>query len=1137
MKPTKWQILYFLVFICFYGELKAQQQDIKFHFNHISSEQGLSNSSVYTILQDNQGYLWFGTADGLNKYDGNRFTVFKHQPFNANSLSNNWITALAVDKYYNLWIGTYGGGLDMLNTRTMQFENFSVESERVLHINHNLIRTLYYDKNDILWIGTDAGLNAYDAQNKRLMSIGIDSSEIGKIVRNESVNAIILRDSLLYLGMWGDGLIRLNLNNKQLTRVFFHKHDKDRNNFNQIKSIVPAGPNSLFIATRGGGVFELSETDLSVVRQFTSENSTLSHNMIYSMVDYGDDLLWIGTFYNGLNLLNKKTNNITNFFASKFEKNSVSGNWIPGLFIDRTNVLWVGTDKGVSYLPLQGAGFRHYSINSSNLNLEFEANINALFEDQNGDIWVGTWGHGLIKYDIKSKTYQQFMPKMNQNSIQSERVWAVLQDKNGMLWIGTAASLDLFDPIKNQFYHYSCYVDENGYGKIPANNISSLCFMGDTSLLVGTWGGGLSAIDIRTRKVIGFDNSMIKGSRIKSLYVDKDKKLWIGSSSEGISIYNTTENSWQYLVNEAENKKSLSANDIEGFAEDETSIWVATNNSGLNKINKRSLNIDHYFLEDGLASNSLRRIVVDKTGNLWISSQNGISRLNPQTEEIRNFDQTDGLQGNEFTRGYLMLKNGEIAFGGNNGFNVFEPNSLIINKTLPKIVISRFYKFNQELNLYNELDAAGQLVLRTSDNMVSFEFRALDFNAPQKNQYLYKLEGFDKNWRKPLSEPIATYTNLPAGKYIFRVIASNNHGFWNTDGISLKVRVYPPIYLTWQFFVALFLVGIVLSVAFLKKRELYLRMAAARLERLINEKTEEIRLKNEILEDQNAEIVQQRDEIELQKQEALAQRDDIQKHRDLVQEQKEQLTDSILYAQTIQMAMMPDQRALNAFLQKSFLLFLPKDIVSGDFVWLKELNNLKYIAVADCTGHGVPGGFMSMFGISILNELVLHENMRSASEILESLRTRLIQTAAYKKDKYSNHDGIDIAMCIYDEKNAMIRFSGAHIPLYLIRKNEIHEFAADKMSVGPYVKYQAFTEQSFPVVKGDKVYLFTDGYSDQFGGNHDRKFMKSNLKQLILDMHQSDMLEQEVIFANRMKTWRGILEQVDDITGLGFMIV
>ena len=1128
--------VFYVFFILNYGAIAQQSRN--YSFNHLSMDDGLSNSSIYCIIQDHQGYLWFGSADGLNKYDGDKFTIYRHEPFNSNSLSVNWITTLAVDNSNNLWIGTYGGGLNHFNTKTKKFTSFLSSSERILHINNDVIRTLYFSKqSEILWIGTDSGLNTYDVKNSRFKLLPLDSSSISNLINTTSINAIFQRDSILWIGTWGSGIIRMNLNTSELKLMQFHRKASELRKFNLIKSIEEASETSLWVGSRGGGVFELDEKDLSIKRHFLSENSELNNDMIYSIKQFKQKQFWVGTYYNGLNLFDIKQKKWQNFTASKYDRFAISGNWIPGVFIDRTNILWIGTDNGVSYLPLEGVGFNHFTLNNSNLSLNFEANINALCEDSIGNIWLGTWGHGLIKFNPKLASYKQYIPIKNKNSIQTQRVWTILRDKNGLLWIGTASSLDVFNPKTEKFFHYSSYHDNYGYGVIPVNNISAMCFHGDSSIIVGTWGGGITTINTETKKVLNFDNSNVKGNRIKSLFVDSKNRLWIGSANDGISVYNFNDSTWRYLAYSAGNNNTLSGNDIEDIVEDENYIWVATNNSGLNRIEKATFRVKHIFKEDGLASNSLRRIVIDNNGNLWISSQEGISKYNPITEEFRNFDQTDGLQSNEFNRGSAYLKSGEIAFGGNNGFNTFHPERLNINKTLPKIVISKFYKQNKEINIQDELSPDGQLLLHTSDNMISFEFRALDFSAPSKNKYLYKLEGFDEAWRKPMGEPLATYTNLPAGKYIFRVIASNNHGFWNTDGVSLKVRVFPPIYFTWQFYVALFLVLSVLFIAYLKKRELYLRQAALRLERLVDEKTEEIRLKNTMLKDQNSEIILQNEEIEVQTQEALAQRDAIQEHRDLIQEQQQELTDSILYAQTIQMAMMPDQRAFNALLPKSFLLFMPKDIVSGDFVWLKEVNNLKYIAVADCTGHGVPGGFLSMFGISILNELVLHENMTSAAEILEGLRNRLIQSASYKKGKYSAKDGIDISMCILDERNKTLKYSGAHIPLYILRNGELIEHVGDKMSVGPYVKYQSFTENELKVEKGDRIYIFTDGYSDQFGGKHDRKFMKRNLKSLILEIYDSEMIEQEIVFANRLKKWMGKSEQVDDITGFGFMLI
>ncbi len=1131
-KPFIWLILFLLL-----ASGLVAQTEKKYAFQHLSVKDGLSNSSVYALLQDNDGYLWFGTADGLNKYDGDKITVYKHEPFNKNSLPDNWITALTVDNSGYIWVGTYGGGLSMLNPYKEEFTNFSSNSTRKLHINSETIRTLHFNKkNNFLWIGTEVGLNLYDTKNNRFKILNIEKSKAKTILTQKSINAIYQINNDVYTGTWGDGLISFNLKTGKTWQHTFRENTPFPEKYNRIKSLLEAPNGNLWVASRGSGIFLFNPRTKKELKNLNFKDGNLSNDKIYSLISYQNKQLWAGTYYNGLNLIEPTSGKHLSFMTNPYDLNAISGNWIPGLLIDRTHILWIGTDKGVSKLALNGVGFNYYTIRRSNLNLNFEANINAIFEDRNKNIWLGTWGQGLIKFNRKTKQYTQYLPNSNPASISSPRVWNIQQDKYGRLWVGTGRALDVFDTLTQKFRHYYSRTNENNLGILPANNISSLLIQGDSVVWVGTWGGGLSAINIASEKVLKFDNTNIHGTRIKSIFVDKKGRLWLGSSNNGVSLFNPKTKKWRYFAYHAGDNNSLSGDNIECFAEDSDFIWIATNKSGLNRIDKRTFRIKHILEKNGLASNSIRRIIIDSLDNLWLSSQNGIIKYNHKTEEFRNFDQTDGLQSNEFTRGYAYLSSGEIAFGGNNGFNIFNPQKLNINKVIPKIVISHFYKYNKKFNLHKTLDKQGRLILQTSENMISFEFRALDFNAPRKNKYLYKLEGFDKEWRKPLDKPIATYTNLPAGKFVFRVIASNNHGFWNTDGISLKIRVYPPIYLTWQFYISLLLVLITFSLAYIKYREFNLKNAALRLERLVEEKTSEVKEKNKLLELQKADILEQKQEIEIQKHEVEAQRDAMQLHRDLIQEQKQQLTDSILYAQTIQMAMMPDSKALHKVLPKSFLLFRPKDIVSGDFVWIKKINNLRFIAVADCTGHGVPGAFMSMFGISILNELVLHEQLTKSADLLEGMRNRLTQSMSYKSGKYAAKDGIDIGLCIWDISTDKLQFAGAHIPLYLIRDNELIEYPGDKISVGHFIKYQSFKNTEISLRNKDKIYLFTDGFADQFGGKNEHKFMKKNLKKLILENHKAEMVEQEVVFTNRIKNWMGIHEQIDDITGLGFEI-
>jgi len=1125
--------IFSVIFLIFLAESASAQNSNEFSFEHLCAKDGLSNSSVYAITQDHEGYLWFGTADGLNKYDGDKFVIYRHEPYNKNSLPDNWITSLVVDKDGDLWCGTYGGGISKFSTINLKFENYSAKDKSVLKLSNNIIRTLYADpEEDYIWIGTEKGINLFDDKNKRFKKLNIENSKIGKILLSHSINSIFRKDSILVVGTWGDGLLLYNLNSNKIAQITIKSAKNSA--FNRIKGITYSEKNKIWIAYRGAGLRLFNIKNRKFEQVFNRENSNLSSDNLYSIAKYSNNGVWIGTYYNGLNRLDLKTKKIQNFTTDKYNQRSISGNWIPGLFIDRTNILWIGTDKGVSKLLLNSVGFRHLSLQHSNLNLNFEANINAICEQSTGKIWLGTWGQGILIYDRKKGTYRQI--KSSKETLSSLRVWNIREDKNGKMWIGTGRALDAYDPKTNKWTHYYSRDNRSGLGTLPANNIASSLMVNDSTLMIGTWGGGVTLIDVEGGKVKKFDNTKIHGKRIKSLYKDIYGRIWFGSSNNGISVFNPKNNKWDYFGYTEKNEFKISGNDIECITGDNKNIWIATNNSGLNKIDIKSFKVKNYLAKDGLPTNSLRRIVLDSIGNLWISSQAGIIKYNPKTNEIKSFDKSDGLQSNEFTRGYAYLKSGEIAFGGNNGFNIFRPNKLNINKILPKIVISNFYIYNKKFNLLNKLDSRGVLKLYPKEDMLSFEFRALDFNAPQKNKYLYKLEGFDQEWRKPLDKPIVTYTNLPSGKYVFKVLASNNHGYWNTDGLSLKIRVYAPIYKTWEFFIILFIILIVLVIAYIKYREYNLYKSAIRLDRIIEEKTREVKEKNKLLERQKSEILVQNKEIERQKHEVEAQRDEVLNQKELIEYQKEQMTDSIIYAKTIQMAMMPDSTALNAILQKSFLLFKPKDIVSGDFVWIKTLDNLKFIVVADCTGHGVPGGFMSMFGISILNELILHEKITSSANLLEGMRTRLIQTMTYKSSKYASADGIDIGCAIWNTKNNKLNFAGAHIPLYIIRENELIEIPGDKMSVGPFIKYQTFNNKYITVEPKDKIYLFTDGFSDQFGGKDEKKYMKKNLKKLIIETSHSEMIEQEVVFKSRIEKWMGSYEQVDDITGLGFEI-
>lgn len=1128
-------IIVFLFGLYLIGAQGIMAQAIRTKFSRLGIEQGLSGSSVNCIYQDNKGFLWAGTSDGLNRYDGLKFTVFKHKSFKSNSLSANWVSAILQDKYNRFWIGTQGGGVNMFIPEKSEVRHFMADTAHGEDVKKNIIRTLAYDGNKYLWVGADNGLKKLDIDDLKFKPLLIDSAYAHLL--NLAVNTIEFdkNTGVLWIGTWGKGLITYHPATGKIEQINIPPYNEEIQTL-RIKEIKFAPDNSLWIASRGGGLVRY-EPQTGKYQYFVHDEknaNSISSNMLQSVQIENNHTVWVGTFYDGLNKLNVKTNTVERFQTDILINYSLSGNWIPDLMIDHSGLLWIATDKGLSKVHVKGTGFEHFTLNTSNQKTNFEANVNAIFEDSQGNIWVGTWGKGLYKYNKGSNIPVQMF---NKEGIDN-RIWTITEFPAGTIWVGTGNGLYKINLNNNKL---TSFINKPGQRPIlPANNISDIAVDNSNRIWIATWGGGIAIYDIKQNTFTPYD-SLFKDAPlpdvyIKTLYADSKSNIWVGSSNEGLLRLQPNGKA-TYFKNSQTDIHSIVGNNIESIIEDPNhNIWVATNAGGISIIENNTDKITHITDFEGLPSNSIRRMLFDDKMNVWISSHKGISRYDIKTGNFKNFDASDGLQSNEFARGFARLRNGKLMFGGVNGFNRFHPDSIFINNHLPEVVITSFMKYNIEFNLDSLLSQNGVLVLSPSDNVISFEFSALDFYAPNKNQFMFKLDGFEEMWRKPINNHQATYTNLPPGDYVLRIIASNNHGLWNFEGASLQIKVMPPFYLRWYFLIAMsvLIIGIVIGIIYL--REFNLRKQQIALAELVRIRTLEVSRQNELLEIKNLEIMNQKVEIEQQKSEVEAQRDVATEQRDLIQRQNDELKDSIQYARRIQSALLPRAHLIDDALNDNFILYKPRDIVSGDFYWFYKQKDTIIFAVADSTGHGVPGGFMSVLGMTLLNEIVSKNANLSAADILNNLRVLVIAALHQTNADFETKDGIDIALCIYRPKDQYIEYAGAHNPLYFVRNGEIQVYQADKMPIGIYVKNTPFTNHIIRVLPGDQIYLFTDGYIDQFGETTGRKYTQLRLKELILSICNLPLQQQKDKFELAFEEWKGTEEQVDDVLIAGFKI-
>ncbi len=785
-------------------------------FEHLSLEEGLSQSVVTSILQDRTGFLWIGTQDGLNRYDGYNFTIYKPDSTDPSSLSDRWITALTEDDEGYVWVGTRLGGLNRYNPVTGTFKHFPYGDEVSEDgMSGSQITALYADTNGI-WIGTENGLTLLDPATNVITN------------HRTSESPTTLSSSLI-------------------SAIFKDSHG------------------TLWVGTTNAGVniFDEKNNSFRAYRYDEDDDSSLSNNRVRSIAEDKNGQIWIGTG-KGLNRFDAQRKTFTRFFASSEDPYSISDTVINTIYLDRSGGLWIGTNNGLDRYDEQLKKFVHHQYQPSINNSLSNNMVNAIYEDRSNVIWVGTAGGGLNKYNRQQDKFSYFRSIPDQeNGLSSNFVYPIVEDKNGFIWIGTdGTGLNRFDPLTDQFVSYKN--DPNNEKSLGSNDIVSLKVGRDGTLWVGTFHGlerfnseaqtfehyqietanasilsiysiyedrdhtlwigtsrGLYTFDplaeVFTLFSFGEDQAApFREDRIMAITQDSNGNLWLGTFDSGLYKVNRQRTSATHYKNISDTLTSLSNNSVMVIHQDtNATIWVGTAGGGLNRYNVEDETFTRFTEKNGLPNDVIYGILEDEDENLWISTNFGISRFNIATRTFRNYTASDGLQSNEFNQNaFAKSRNGFLYFGGINGFNAFKPSEIRNDPGQPPVVLTGLSS-QDGLSLLEEDQTSEYLQAVTitwPQNSFEFEFAAFAFQQPGKNQYSYMLEGFDETWNQVKTKRVGRYTNLPGGTYTLRLRGANSDGVWNQNGQSILITVVPPFWETWWFrTMMLFALGITIA--------------------------------------------------------------------------------------------------------------------------------------------------------------------------------------------------------------------------------------------------------------------------------------------------------------------------------------
>jgi len=777
-------------------------------FERLSIEQGLSQSIVECILQDSRGFMWFGTQDGLNKYDGYKFTVLRQNSKDPNSLSSNWVLSLCEDRTGLIWIGMFNGGLSSYDPASGRFTRYRAIPGDAGSLSHDLVRTIFEDSRGTLWIGTDGGLNRFDRATGRFVQYHSDPND-PRSLSSDAIRKIGEdRSGFLWIGT-DDGLNRFDRATGESTRFRNVPGDQRSLSNNSVRSIHRDRDGILWVGTEDGlNAFNPRTRDFTRFMSDSRDPGSLSHRKVYSLLEDTKSVLWVGTNGGGLDRFDRKTGKFSAYRNDPFDPLSLSYNEIYSLWEDRSGVLWIGTwGGGISKFDTKKKEFAHYKSIANNPNSLSHEFVWSFYEDEDGILWIGTHGGGLDRLDRHKNEFSHYRhDPRDPNSLSNDIVRVIAADRAGILWLGTnGGGICRFETKTGRFRTYRN--DPNDPGSLSNDEIRCIFLDRSGSLWIGTWGGGINSFDPSSGRCIRYRNdphdpNSLSNDFVRAIYQDSTGIFWIGTHGGGLNRFDKTTGIFSRYNEIPDDSVSVSSDFVMSIYESKAGeMWIGTWGGGLDRFDRARGTFKRYTEQNGLSGNAIYGALEDEEGNLWLSSNNGLSRFNPTTEAFKNYTVQDGLQSKEFNAGaYFKSGSGEMFFGGINGFNAFHPENIRDNSYIPPIVITSFTKLNREVKLGVPASELRNLKLSYRDYVFSFEFAALDFTAPNKNLYAYMMEGLDRDWVYTSSlKRFANYTTLRPGKYVFRVKGSNNDGVWNEAGTAVAITITPPFWGTWWF--------------------------------------------------------------------------------------------------------------------------------------------------------------------------------------------------------------------------------------------------------------------------------------------------------------------------------------------------
>lgn len=825
-----------IILLLFLAKL-AFSQNLNLRFDKISTKDGLNQSTVATILQDNKGFMWFGTQSGLNRYDGYTFKIFNDLKNTDARYASVNITSIVEDINDNIWIGTATNGISILNTKTGKFNPLSSTEEAAKSINQ-----IFIDSHNNVWVATEgAGLQKYSL-DFRLQKTFKNSSDNLSLSSNRISCVFEDENGFIWIGTADAGLNRINPENDMIKNDFLKKDHTNVTVINQDDKGI------LWVGTVLDGILLVDPVkgEQNIYLHDNNNKNSLAHNTIHTIFEDSKNRFWIGTD-GGLSLFLPKLNLFYNFHRDPQNPSGLSSDQILSIYEDRSGIIWLGTsNNGLNRFSSAYAVFNNYQQNPNDRNSLNTNEIWALYEEKPGYVWIGT-DKGLSLWNIEENRFKHFESNTYPGALNYNIIRTIAPYKNGKLLVGTnGGGLNIFDPSNGQCKYYTF---KNVPGNLSDNHIRSILKNDDGSYWIGTMGGlNLFKADeqqFQTFKNIPGNDSSLCDNRILDMLKDNRGRLWLATYN-GLSMMKEN-GSFLNFRHDAANENSISNNltvCLFQSPREEKILWIGTL-SGLNRLDLATMTVTRFVQKEQQANNVIYSILEDDQNYLWLGTNKGLARFDKKDGSFKNFGLYDGIRNDEFNaNSACKLSDGRLLMGGIAGITGFLPSEIRKNSNIPNVVITSFKIYENEISIDSLMAYDKALELNYDDKFISFEFAALDYVSSGKNKYKYMLEGFDDEWNNANNRRFASYTNLDGGEYIFKVIGSNNDGVWNKVPTQLKILVKPPFWKTIWFRVLSTLLVILGGLSFYHIRINRIDTQRKELQVKVNERTKELYRRN-----------------------------------------------------------------------------------------------------------------------------------------------------------------------------------------------------------------------------------------------------------------------------------------------------